>query len=99
MKQTDKHHNRQKQVLKTLIAKSHTKEEAIKLLNGDEGKPMKLKLIIGGRDPQKWFLNDEPVSQQQFNKLFLESKGPVTVSSNGKVFGSSKTVLDDNDKT
>jgi hypothetical protein len=55
--------------------------------------------ITGGKDPQKWFVNDESINQRQFNKLFLESKGPVRVTNNGKVFGRSKNVSGDNDKT
>jgi membrane carboxypeptidase/penicillin-binding protein PbpC len=89
----------QKKALKSIVRDSLTKTDAIKALTGEDKEPMELLLNIGGDNPQKWFLNGEPISQERFNKLSLECKGSVIVTSGGKVFGRSKTVSGDNDKT
>jgi hypothetical protein len=60
--------NFDKDVLKTIVNKSLTKSDAIRALTGESGGKLKL-IITGDPDVHKYFYNDSPISEKEFNRL------------------------------
>ncbi len=78
-----------KHLFKEIIAGKCLSKEDILIALGENHDKQRLKLVIGGDNPQKYFLNSEPISREKYNGLIQQSikrgvRIPIKIYVNGK---------------